>query len=329
MMLINKFSIIIPVFNSEDVINNTINSITSQNYSNYEVILVDDGSTDVSLRICRDLASTNQRLKVFTQENSGPNVARNLAINHAIGDYIVFLDSDDNLANDALNSLNILINSSSDVDYFNCAISFYYDNGKSHQLSFREKALLDEAILEESFMGDSLKGVCWNKCISRDFMNENDIRFQPDKLHGRDILFSRLCAYHAKKVIISNLCIVNSHVRDGSFSRSFSLKNLDSALDLINKHEDNFKNKVPDFYLESFAYKHLSYVLILAVFRCNSKYQFREYHEVIKEKLKNNNFSTMSSKFNIKSFVFGFVLKFRTLSWYIARFVSSLGIKPY
>nr|PMF60821.1 hypothetical protein BCV09_18125 [Vibrio cyclitrophicus]PMH17154.1 hypothetical protein BCU73_07635 [Vibrio cyclitrophicus] len=328
-MFMNKFSIIIPMFNSEKIISNTIKSITSQGYSNYEVILVDDGSTDASLSICRDLESSNKNLKVFSQENSGPNVARNLGLSHSSGDYIVFLDSDDMLANDALHNLNMVINSSSEVDYFNCAVSFYYDNGKSHQLNFNEQILCGDAILEESFLGDSLKGVCWNKCISRDFLNEKNIRFQPDKLHGRDILFSRLCAYHASKVLVSNICIVNSHVREGSFSRSFSLKNLDSALDLIYQHEVYFKNKVPEIFLESFIHKHLSYILILAVFRCDSVSQFSEYHSVISERLRGNKFSKISLNLTIKSFVFWFILNFKSSSWYIARFASSLGIKPY
>ncbi|MYM60715.1 glycosyltransferase [Vibrio sp. OCN044] len=325
----NKFSIIIPVFNSECVIKKTIASITSQNHSNYEVIIVDDGSSDSSLEICRELELENIRIKVFSQENSGPNAARNLGIENAVGDYILFLDSDDNLTNNALSNLSDLIDSSIDVDYFNCSVSFYYDNKSENQLCFEEKILLNNEIINESFMGNSLKGICWNKCYSLHFLMENNIRFKEDKLHGRDILFSRLCAYHAKKVVVSNICIVNSHVREGSFSRSFSLKNLESALDLISQHEIYFINKVPRSFLENFAYKHLSYILIVAIFRCETKEQFFEFHKVVKDNLEHNQFYKLFFKPNVKLFIFNFIIFFKRPSWYLARLVSLFGIKPY
>lgn len=90
-----KISVIVPVFNSSKYISRCIESVLNQTYNNFELILVDDGSVDDSLSILKEYARKDKRIKVFTQKNSGPGVARNLGIAKATGDYIVFVDSDD------------------------------------------------------------------------------------------------------------------------------------------------------------------------------------------------------------------------------------------
>lgn len=86
------FSIIVPVFNREDLIKSTIDSIVNQKYLDYEIIVVDDGSTDLTIKT---LEKYGDRITVLHQDNKGPGAARNLGITHATGEYITFLDSDD------------------------------------------------------------------------------------------------------------------------------------------------------------------------------------------------------------------------------------------
>lgn len=90
-------SIIVPVYNVEKYVGATIESLLSQDYQNIEVILVNDGSTDKSLEICRDYSLQDSRVQVYTQENQGQSVARNLGLEHARGELITFMDSDDTL----------------------------------------------------------------------------------------------------------------------------------------------------------------------------------------------------------------------------------------
>lgn len=90
-----KYSVIMPIYNSEKTLYISINSILNQNYKNWELIAIDDGSTDDSLKILEKLAKKDKRIKVVHQKNSGPGHARNNGINIATGDYICFLDSDD------------------------------------------------------------------------------------------------------------------------------------------------------------------------------------------------------------------------------------------
>lgn len=90
-----KISIIVPVYNAEKYVENTVQSIINQTYKNIQIILVDDGSQDRSLKIIQKLAKNEKRIKVIHQENKGVSAARNTGISHATGDYLTFVDADD------------------------------------------------------------------------------------------------------------------------------------------------------------------------------------------------------------------------------------------
>lgn len=93
--MIDKISIIVPVYNAEKFLSRCVSSILGQTYKNIEVILVDDGSKDSSLDLCRYFSSLDNRVKVFHQDNAGAGAARNLGIAQATGDYVGFVDADD------------------------------------------------------------------------------------------------------------------------------------------------------------------------------------------------------------------------------------------
>ena len=91
-----KVSIIIPVYNTEKFLNRCVDSVINQKFNNFEIILVNDGSKDNSLKICRDYEKKYPKIiKVIDQKNSGPAIARNRGIESAKGEYIMFIDSDD------------------------------------------------------------------------------------------------------------------------------------------------------------------------------------------------------------------------------------------
>lgn len=99
------FSIIIPVYNVEQYVSECIESIQRQSYQNWEMILVDDGSTDQSGEICATYAQRDKRIKVFPKKNTGQADSRNFGVQRACGDYFLFVDSDDYIASDALEVL--------------------------------------------------------------------------------------------------------------------------------------------------------------------------------------------------------------------------------
>lgn len=93
----SKISIVVPIYNTEKYLSNCIDSIINQTYQNLEIILIDDGSTDNSGKIADNYAKKDKRVKVFHQKNQGQSAARNLGIKKATGDFISFIDSDDEI----------------------------------------------------------------------------------------------------------------------------------------------------------------------------------------------------------------------------------------
>ena len=106
-----KISIIIPVYNVEKYISECIESILKQTYNNFELLLINDGSTDTSGNICDKYAELDKRIRVFHKKNEGVGIARNLGIEHARGEWICFIDSDDWISSDyfetIMNDINI------------------------------------------------------------------------------------------------------------------------------------------------------------------------------------------------------------------------------
>lgn len=102
-------SVIIPVYNVEAFLHRCVDSVTSQTFHDIEILLIDDGSTDSSGQLCDALALTDSRIHVFHKENGGAGDARNTGIDHALGEYLIFFDSDDYVDEDMLEILYGLI----------------------------------------------------------------------------------------------------------------------------------------------------------------------------------------------------------------------------
>lgn len=121
-------SIIIPVYNAEYTLNRCIDSILNQTFQDWELLLINDGSIDQSGKLCDQYAVTDQRIKVFHKENEGVSVARNLGIKESTGEYITFIDADDEVVKDYLAILYENIQQSDIVFFFFKWI--YTDNSK-------------------------------------------------------------------------------------------------------------------------------------------------------------------------------------------------------
>lgn len=117
------FSVIIPLYNKQDTITKTLQSITDQDYNDYEVIVVDDGSTDESIKKVEDFHSS--KIKIYKQPNRGVSAARNYGIEKAKGEWIVFLDADDTFEPDAFKHFEFLIDKGADYNIFCC--NYYID----------------------------------------------------------------------------------------------------------------------------------------------------------------------------------------------------------
>ncbi len=192
-----KFSIIVPVYNGEKYLDRCISGITSQTYTDWELIMIDDGSSDASLSIIEKYRNEDPRIRGYHQENAGPGAARNAAIEKVTGDYIVFIDVDDYIENDYLELLapkaakhDIVFIDVSQVDLEGNVI-------KDEKMS-AYKSLEKDKVLKGMMTGM----IPWGgvrKTVSSRIVKEHGIRYSDLKI-GEEALFSFCVLYYAESV---------------------------------------------------------------------------------------------------------------------------------
>lgn len=208
-----KISVIVPVYNSEKFINRCIDSILAQTYSDWELILIDDGSTDSSLSILYKYKYQDSRIKVIHQENSGPGCARNIGISHASGDYIVFVDSDDRINKEYFY---LLSQKNEDVVYIDVnQIDENFHLIKTEHLSSFKK-LSKDAFLRQQMTGK----INWGgvrKAVKRELLLDNNICFSNHKI-GEEAIYSFLILLNAETFSFLDSTVYEYINRKGSQS---------------------------------------------------------------------------------------------------------------
>ncbi len=164
--LMNLVSIIIPVYNAEKYISETIASVLFQTYSNWELIIVDDGSTDDSLEIIKKIHVTDSRIKLISKNNSGVSDTRNVGILGSGGEFIAFLDADDVwMDNNLEEKVNYLISSNIDVVYSSCEIIDENSKSKNIFLSGSHHPILEDILLLKGNYITAPSGVVFKKNV--------------------------------------------------------------------------------------------------------------------------------------------------------------------
>lgn len=197
-------SIIVPVYNVEKYLNNCIKSIIGQTYKNIEIILVDDGSTDNSSKICDDYAKKDKRIKVIHQKNSGLSEARNIGIKNASGTYIGFVDSDDYIAKDMFEYLFKLVKTNhADISICNYSMVTEYTNeDKSKNIEKEKIKILDSKdALKELLSEKRIQNYAWNKLYKKSLFENLSY---PAKMKMEDLGTTYKLFLKAKKIILSN-----------------------------------------------------------------------------------------------------------------------------
>ena len=201
----NLVSIIIPIYNSEKYLNECMEAIESQTYRYIEILCVDNGSVDKSLDILREHEIRDKRIKILKTNEKGVSRARNLGINNADGEYIMFVDSDDLIDKKAVEKMiGVAIRQNSDIVL--CTNSLINTKGKERKLSFELEYSSEDNLVkneqEHTFEYMYKKGLgiqIWNRIIKRDILISNNIRFDENMSYDEDMFFSW------KTVIYSNI----------------------------------------------------------------------------------------------------------------------------
>ena len=203
-----KVSVIIPVYNVEDYIQATVNSIQVGTFSDFELLLIDDGSTDGTLALCQQMAEEDFRIHVYTKENGGVGSARNYGLDRARGDYIAFIDGDDLVTEDYLEKL-VSFTDDNKLDWVSCGFWRYYpgepEKKRNRKMTFAfkenvvlrgEKArLMAKRAIFSSPTGMDLPSNCIG-LFRRSVIEKCGLRVPEDIIYGEDRVFNYLFANH-------------------------------------------------------------------------------------------------------------------------------------
>lgn len=237
-------SVIIPVYNVEKYLPQCLDSVLSQSYTDLQVILIDDGSTDSSGGICDAYAAKDARIIVIHQKNAGAAAAKNAGLRIATGKYLSFVDSDDYLAPDAYAHMVGLLETQG-ADVVQCAFNDVYANKVvAHSIQGKQTEFTNTQYLEQ-FTKDWTCGLLWDKLYVRSLFE--DIYFEESHKID-DEYFTYRGIMNAKKVIRDNTIVYNYRKRRSSVMRSSdSGKHIvKDRIDYLSKRRMNVIDRFPE-----------------------------------------------------------------------------------
>lgn len=266
-----KVSVVIPVYNTEKYLRACLSSVINQTYSNIEIIIINDGSSDDSALICKEYSKSDERITFIDKDNEGVSVARNIGITLAKGEWIYFLDSDDFLD---FNAFEKLINTASDT---NCDViqfglrrlmvgNIVSENKPSNYQEYQDL----ELFLEEN----ELKPV--SACLhffKSSVIKNNKIKFNEKLKHNEDMLFVYSLYCHLKKIVVINDILYNLVLREDSVShKPIEIRVLRDKLlflselcdyvrkqKLIKQYKEEINNLFKNFFVTAVYYKEYRY----------------------------------------------------------------------
>jgi len=260
------FSLILPIYNVAPYLGRCIDSILNQIFSDYEIILVDDGSTDESLSICRRYAGQYSKIIVLHKANGGLSSARNFGLNKASGKYIFWIDPDDWIEPDSLRILyEATVEKSPNIVKFNftrkpenCSVKTVipYDLYSKERI---RKEIFPVALEKTGLINFSV----WSHVYRKDFLDCNKIIFVSEKEIGsEDYLFNWQAYLLADSILVIDECLYNYDLRDGSLSQKYR-ENLITQYHKLHNMLRNFleQNDLFNTYRESYAVSYVNKAL--------------------------------------------------------------------
>lgn len=262
-------SLVMPVYNVEKYLKRALESVQNQTFKNFELIIVNDGSTDESVHIAESFCEQNKNFILINQKNQGPSVARNTGLKMCQGDYIGFMDSDDYLEPEFLEYLyNAAIEN--DADIVCCNFNMYYPEKKlkiympftSFPGVYSKTKALRKLILD---MG--IHYFVWNKLSKRELFFDNNLTF--DKMYFEDISTSPKLFYYADKIVLLGKALYNYTSRDTSILHSMNVVKINDfikSLGVIRNFLENekvYKNYNTHVWIYAQRVKLVSYYYIL------------------------------------------------------------------
>lgn len=286
---------IVPCYNVELYIENCINSILHQTYKNIEIIPVDDGSPDRSGEIIDNMASKDNRVRPIHKENGGVSSARNVGIEAASGDYIVFVDGDDYLAPDYAEYM-LDLAKKNDAEFVlsqNC----YSKEGENQIVEDSIKCITPEDATALLLSPRIVVG-CWNKMFKRKLLIDNNLRFSTTQFYGEGLLFITSVSQLANKVAVGNRKVY--YYRRNNYASActkFNINNFYNGSASIDIIERNLKIRSPKV-LNMLAFHRCQFKMgtVVRLLEAGKEKEYSEYYNECLSHVRKNTWSCLSVK---------------------------------
>jgi len=237
----DKVSVIMPAYNCEKTVIRAIDSVLQQSYKNIELIVIDDGSTDNTKKICKKIKS--EKLLFYSKENGGPSSARNYALKKATGKYIMFIDSDDYFLDNTVETMVSLIKMNNCDIVAGNYISFdddkIYKEKKYNQYNVDSKNDVQKYI--DLLIKKNLFNTNWNKIYKAEIIKSNNLLFDESKEIGEDVRFNFDYMKYVKKCYLTNYAIYGYNISSNGLTSKNESTKIIRYLNLIEYQQNYYK----------------------------------------------------------------------------------------
>lgn len=315
-----KVSVIIPIYNVEKYLEKCIQSVQEQTLKEIEIILIDDGSTDSSLRICHKYARKDNRIKVYSNKNIGQGLERNFGIKKAIGKYIAFLDADDQYKKNMLEKLYYKA-IENDADMVSGGYADIY-NEKIIQEHFLRNEILDSdekikrAMLDlisyeekEGYFGCI---AVWDSIFRRELIVNNDIYFLSEReIYSEDLLFKLMVMFFSKKIILCNDIVYLYRVNEESFTNKINVEILDRITNLYDNINIRFGEVLNKYNLKRRNVNRAFFTLRFNIKKVSKSREAKNFYKTITNNQKLMNIIVMYQPTNLKNRIIYYLIRWK------------------
>ena len=289
-------TIINPAYNCEKFIEQCITSIIKQKNNLIEIIVINDGSTDKTLEKCEELAQKYENIKIINQKNGGVSYSRNVGIQNANGKYIMFVDADDYLEENALEEI------TDNVDILRYSYIQKSKNNKKEIVFDKEKFDLESNKKDffYNFFQKTNQNVIWGQAIKKDLLN--DIKFNENIFYGEDLLFNYKLYNKCKCIKYTNTILYNYKQNPDSVTRNYKNAKVKSKIEnliyvfneIILDYKDNDLIKVIE---NKFIGEIVPQIMMLTFDKeINKKEVLKQFEEILNNKIFQNVFRDINEK---------------------------------
>lgn len=236
-------SVLVPIYNCQHSISRCIESLINQKYTKLQIILIDDGSTDNSLEICKQYEKKDKRIEVYSKRNGGVSEARNVGLQHVFGEYVSFVDADDYLESDMYDTM--IDNMGFNIDMIICGFNNIYTNTGEIKKNYNiSKEIQRNDAIKELLLNRYIIGALWNNLIRTECIQDTlfDIKYSI----GEDLYFKYEILKKVKNVVLIPNVLYNYCISENNTMSKFNAKKWIQVVEISDKIFLDIKNNNPE-----------------------------------------------------------------------------------